>query len=102
MEVQKVGVVGCGLMGSGIAQVCATAGFPTTVVEVSQELCDRGLRNIEKQLARQVEKGALASSQRDEIRGRLRGSTELAALANCDLVIEAIVENREAKLDTFR
>jgi 3-hydroxybutyryl-CoA dehydrogenase len=102
MEIQKVGVLGCGLMGSGIAQVCATAGFPTTVVEASQEFCERGLRNIEKHLARQVEKGALAPEKRDKIRGRLRGATDLAAVADCDLVIEAITENREAKLETFR
>lgn len=102
MEIKRVGVLGCGLMGAGIAQVCATAGFPTAVVEASEELCDRGLRSIEKHLARQVEKGALAPQQRDEIRGRLRGSTEMAGVADCDLVIEAITENRQAKLDTFR
>ncbi len=102
MEVHKVGVVGCGLMGSGIAQVCAAAGFPTTVVEALQELCARGLRNIEKYLARQVEKGSLAPEQRDAIRSRLHGSTELAALADCDLVIEAVTENLQAKLETFR
>ena len=102
MEVHKVGVVGCGLMGSGIAQVCAEAGFPTTIVEVSQELCERGLRAIEKHLARQVEKGALVPEQRDAIRSRLYGSTELAALADCDLVIEAVTENVQAKLETFR
>ena len=102
MEVHKVGVVGCGLMGSGIAQVCAAAGFPTTVVEISQELCERGLRAIEKHLARQVEKGTLAPEQRDAIRSRLHGSTELAALADSDLVIEAVTENVEAKLETFR
>ncbi len=102
MEVHKVGVVGCGLMGSGIAEVCAAAGFPTTVVEVSQELCERGLRAIEKHLARQVEKGSLAPEQRDAIRSRLHGSTELAALADCDLVIEAVTENLQAKMETFR
>ena len=102
MEVHKVGVVGCGLMGSGIAQVCAAAGFPTTGVEISQELCERGLRGIEKNLARQVEKGTLAPEQRDAIRSRLRGSTELAALADSDLIIEAVTENVQAKLETFR
>ena len=102
MEVHKVGVVGCGLMGAGIAEVCAAAGFPTTVVEVSQELCKRGLHAIEKHLARQVEKGALAPEQRGAIRSRLHGSTELAALADCDLVIEAVTENLQAKMETFR
>ena len=102
MEVHKVGVVGCGLMGSGIAQVCAAAGFPTTVVEISQELCERGLRGIEKHLARQVEKGTLATEQRDAIRSWLQGSTEMAALADSDLIIEAVTENVQAKLETFR
>ena len=102
MEIEKIGVLGCGLMGSGIAQVCAAAGFPTMVVEASQELCDRGFRNIEKRLGRQVEKGALAPEKRDEIRGRLRGATDPAALSDCDLVIEAIIEKLPEKLDAFR
>jgi 3-hydroxybutyryl-CoA dehydrogenase len=102
MEIRKVGVLGCGLMGSGIAQVCASAGFPTTVVEASDELWQRGFKNIEKRLARLVEKGELPAEKPAEIRGRLRGTIELGELADCDLVIEAIIENRQAKLDMFR
>src|SRR5579863_2343096 len=75
MAIQKVGVVGCGLMGSGIAQVCAQAGFPTVVREVSAEIVEKGLKSIEKNLARLVEKGNLIDAQRGEIRGRLKGTT---------------------------
>lgn len=102
MEIKNVGVLGCGLMGAGIAQVCAASGFPTTVVEASRELCDRGLRNIEKQLGRLAEKGALSREKVGEIQGRLTGATDPAALADCDLVIEAIIESREQKIETFR
>ena len=76
MEIRTVGIVGCGLMGSGIAQVTATAGLPTTVVEASQELCDRGLSNLSKRLERLVEKGSLPAEQKAAIQGRLRGTTE--------------------------
>ena len=77
MEIKKVGVLGCGLMGSGIAQVCATAGFDVTVLEVEQKYLDKGFAGIEKSLAkfaeRPVEKGGISPQQKDEIRGRLRG-----------------------------
>lgn len=102
MEIKQVGVLGCGLMGSGIAQVCATAGFSTTVVEASQQLCERGISNIEKRLARLIEKGELAAEKRDQIRGRLCAVTDPAALSDCDLVIEAIIENLKEKMETFR
>ncbi len=74
MAIKKVGVVGCGLMGSGIAQVCAAAGFSTVVREVSQEVVEKGLKGIEKNLARLVEKGTITEAQKGEIRGRLRGN----------------------------
>ena len=80
MAIQKVGVVGCGLMGSGIAQVCAQAGFATVVREVSAEIVDKGLKNIEKNLARLVEKGTISEAQKAEIRGRLKGTTCRALL----------------------
>ncbi len=102
MEIREVGVVGCGLMGSGIAQVSAVAGFPTTVVEASRELSDRGMAGISKRLARLVEKGSLAASEHDAIRKRLRASTDLAQLSNCDLVIEAIIENPAEKTKLWR
>jgi 3-hydroxybutyryl-CoA dehydrogenase len=102
MEIREVGVIGCGLMGSGIAQVSASSGFPTIVVEATQELCDRGLGNISKRLARLVEKGSLAAEERAAIGKRLRGTTDLSQLSNCDLVIEAIIENPEEKIKLWR
>ena len=101
MTIQKVGVVGCGLMGSGIAQVVATAGFPTVVREVSGEIVEKGLKNIDKNLGRLVEKGALEESKKGEIRGRLKGTTALDDLSDCDLVIEAIIEQLPAKRELF-
>ena len=101
MAIQKVGVVGCGLMGSGIAQVCAAAGFETVVREVAPELVEKGLKGIEKNLARLVEKGTISESVKGEIRGRLKGTTALEDLKNCDLVIEAIIEQLPAKRELF-
>ena len=101
MTIQKVGVVGCGLMGSGIAQVVATAGFPTVVREVSGEIVEKGLKNIDKNLARLVEKGSLDESKKAEIRGRLKGTTALQDLKDCDVVIEAIIEQLPAKRELF-
>src|ERR1035437_8026932 len=102
MEIKQVGVVGCGLMGSGIAQVAATAGFPTVVLEANQELCDRGRGNIVKRLERQVQKGSLTAEQKSAIEGRLRITTDKSQLENCDLVIEAIIENLEEKHRLWR
>ena len=101
MAIQKVGVVGCGLMGSGIAQVCAQAGFTTVVREVSPDIVDKGLKGIEKNLARLVEKGTLIDAQKAEIRGRLTGTIALEDLKDCDLVVEAIIEQLPAKRDLF-
>jgi 3-hydroxybutyryl-CoA dehydrogenase len=102
MEIKKVGVLGCGLMGSGIAQTAATAGFETIVREVSDELCERGFGGIEKSLARFAEKGTITSDQQQEIRSRLTGTTSLDNLADCDIIIEAIIENLETKRETYR
>jgi 3-hydroxybutyryl-CoA dehydrogenase len=101
MAIQKVGVVGCGLMGSGIAQTCAAAGFPTVVREVSQELVDKGLKGIEKNLARLAEKGTITAAAQGEIRGRLQGTTKIEELKDCDLIIEAIIEQLPAKRELF-
>ena len=101
MAIQKVGVVGCGLMGSGIAQVCAAAGFPTIVREVSAELVDKGVRGIEKNLNRLVEKGTITEASKSEIRGRLKGTTSLDDLKDCDLIVEAIIEQLPAKRQLF-
>jgi 3-hydroxybutyryl-CoA dehydrogenase len=101
MAIQKVGVVGCGLMGSGIAQVCAQAGFPTAVREVSAEIVDKGLKSIDKNLARLVEKGTITEAEKNETRGRLKGTTALEDLKDCDLVVEAIIEQLPAKRELF-
>ncbi len=97
MEIRKVGVLGCGLMGSGIAQVTATAGFDVTVLEVEQKFIDKGFAGIEKSLAKFAEKGTITAQQKDETRGRLKGTTNAQDLRDCDLVIEAIIENVEEK-----
>jgi 3-hydroxybutyryl-CoA dehydrogenase len=102
MAIQKVGIAGCGLMGSGIAQVCAMAGFTTVVREVNQDLLDKGLKGIEKNLGRLVEKGTITEAAKGEIRGRLKGTTGIESLKDCDLIIEAIVENLPAKHELFR
>ncbi len=101
MKIKKVGVLGCGLMGAGIAEVAARAGYATLVREVSEELLDKGRARIDKSLARLVQKGKLEDSQREKILGRISGVIELDDLAECDLVIEAIVENIDAKRQTF-
>ena len=101
MAIASVGVIGCGLMGSGIAQVSAQAGFPTTVVEASQALLDRGLGGIRKGLDALVAKARMTNDDRDAVMGRLSGATSLEALRDVDLVIEAITENQPLKNETF-
>ena len=101
MTIQKVGVVGCGLMGAGIAQVAAAAGFQTVVREVSGEVVEKGLKNIDKNLTRLVEKGVLDEGKKGEIRRRLKGTTALEDLKDCDVVIEAIIEQLPAKRELF-
>jgi 3-hydroxybutyryl-CoA dehydrogenase len=101
MEIKTVGVLGCGLMGSGIAEVCARGGLKTVVREVDQAFLDRGLAKIHGSLARAVEKGKLSAESRDQTVARLSGTTSFEDLAGCDLVIEAIVENLEEKRRTF-
>ena len=102
MEIRKVGVLGCGLMGAGIAQVAATAGYETVVKEVSDEFINKGFGGIEKSLAKFAEKGTITGEQQTEIRGRLSGTTSFDALADCDIIIEAIIENLDDKRSTYR
>lgn len=101
MPIENVGVVGCGLMGSGIAQVAAQAGYAVTVREMSANLVEKGLRQIEKNLERLVAKGSLGTEERDRIRARCRGTTSLEDLKQSDIVIEAIVEQLPAKRELF-
>ena len=102
MVIRKVGVLGCGLMGAGIAQVAASAGFETVVREVSDDLITKGFGGIEKSLAKFAEKGTITADEQREIRGRLSGTTSFADLADCDIIIEAIIENLEEKRSTYR
>jgi 3-hydroxybutyryl-CoA dehydrogenase len=101
-DVKRVGVVGLGTMGAGIAQVCVQAGIETLGREVSDELCERAREKIAHYLGRGVEKGRLTAEERDAALARLTTTTDLADLADCDVVIEAIVEDPEAKRETFR
>ena len=100
-EIQNVGVIGCGLMGNGIAQTAAIAGYNTVVREVSQDLLDRGMSMIEKNLDRAVAKGKLSEEDRDAVMGRITPTLETADLKDCDLLIEAIIEDLEAKNALF-
>src|SRR3954447_12691476 len=100
-KIKKVGVLGSGLMGSGIAEVAARAGYETVVREVTDELMDKGLARIHGSLNKAVEKGKLDGAVRDESVSRLSGTVDLAPLADCDLVVEAIVENLDEKRKTF-
>jgi 3-hydroxybutyryl-CoA dehydrogenase len=100
MTIKKVGVLGCGLMGSGIAQVAATAGYDVTVLEQEQKFLDKGFAGIEKSLAKFAEKGTLKEPAA-AVRARLKGATDRNALADCDIIIEAIIENVEEKKKMF-
>ena len=93
MQIKKVGVVGCGLMGSGIAQVAATAGCEVLAREVSLELAQKGLGRVHASLAKLVEKGRLKAEEAEAVKARLKPTTNLADLKDCDLVVEAIVED---------
>jgi 3-hydroxybutyryl-CoA dehydrogenase len=102
MQIKKVGVAGCGLMGAGIAQVCAEAGYDVLVREVSDDLLHKGLGKIDSFLAKGVEKGKVTAERRQEVMGRLRGTTRVEDLQDRDIVIEAVVENLAAKHELFR
>lgn len=101
MAIRKVGVIGCGLMGGGIAQTCAQSGYETVVREVSQQLLDKGLARIYGAWDMMASKGKLTQGQVDENRARLHGTLDLEDFADCDLVIEAVIENMEEKLRLF-
>jgi 3-hydroxybutyryl-CoA dehydrogenase len=102
MEINKVGVVGCGLMGHGIAQISAQAGWDVVVREADQDRLDKGIAKIEKQLGRAVEKERMEQADADEVRGRITPTLDYADLAGSDLVIEAITEDLDAKLEMWR
>ena len=101
MEIKKVGVLGCGLMGAGIAQTAAMAGYETIVREVSDDFLTKGFAGIEKSLSKFAEKGTITVDQQKEIRDRLKGTTAFEDLSDCDIIIEAIIENLETKRETY-
>jgi 3-hydroxybutyryl-CoA dehydrogenase len=101
MKIRKVGVLGCGLMGSGIAEVAAKAGYTTVVREVAEDFLEKGMGRIQSSLDRAVGKGKLSEEDREATLGRLSGTVDVDALADCDLIIEAIVENLDEKRKTF-
>jgi len=101
MEIKKVGVVGCGSMGGGIAQLCAQSGYQVVVSEINDEFLKKGMGAIDKTLARSVEKGKLSQADKDAVMGRLKGTTSTKDFADCDLVIEAAIENLELKKKIF-
>jgi 3-hydroxybutyryl-CoA dehydrogenase len=102
MQISKVGVVGFGLMGHGIAQVSAQAGYDVVVREVDESALEKGRGKIEKQLARAVDKGRMEQADADAVLERIQGTLDYADLGDCDLVIEAITEDLDAKLDMWR
>ncbi|NUO83644.1 3-hydroxybutyryl-CoA dehydrogenase [candidate division KSB1 bacterium] len=101
MPIQTVGVIGCGLMGSGIAQVCAQAGYKTIVREVNDELLQKGLGKIEGFLTKSVEKGKLTAEQKQAVMSNLIGTTSLTAMKDADIIIEAAIENINLKKELF-
>ncbi|MFC1974670.1 3-hydroxyacyl-CoA dehydrogenase family protein [Chloroflexota bacterium] len=101
MEIKKVGVVGCGTMGSGIVQVCAQAGYPVVASEINDELLKKGLASIEKFMTTAVERGKLSQQDKDSTIARIKGTTTMADFSDCDLVIEAAIENMDLKKKVF-
>ncbi|MBI3536122.1 MAG: 3-hydroxybutyryl-CoA dehydrogenase [Chloroflexi bacterium] len=102
MNIKTVGVVGCGLMGSGIVEVCARRGYNVIVREVNDDFLSQGLARLRESIQRAVDRGKLSAADRDAASARVRGTTEMRDLAACDLVIEAAIENLELKKDIFK
>jgi len=101
MEIKKVGVVGCGLMGGGISEVCAKAGYPVVVLEVNQQLLDKGMSNITASLERAAKREKITMAEKDAALSRLQGTLNMGDFKDCDLVIEAAIENLEEKKKVF-
>ncbi len=102
MEIKKIGVVGAGTMGHGIAQVAAQIGCDVVMRDIEQSFVDRGLKNIDKFLSKGVEKGKLDPAQKDEIMGRIKGTTDMSDLKDVDFVIEAVIEDLDLKKQVFK
>ena len=101
MEIKRVGVVGCGLMGSGITQICAQSGYQVVVLEVNDELLNRGLASISSFLTRNVKRGRVSQADKDTTLARIKGTTNTKDLGDCDLIIEAAIENMDVKKKIF-
>jgi 3-hydroxybutyryl-CoA dehydrogenase len=101
MEIKKVGVVGCGTMGAGIAQLCAQSGYQVVASEINDELLNKGLASIDKVLARSVEKGRISQQDKDATLARIKGTTNTKDFSDCDLMIEVVIENMELKKKIF-
>ncbi|MFC1899576.1 3-hydroxyacyl-CoA dehydrogenase family protein [Chloroflexota bacterium] len=101
MEIKKVGVVGCGLMGAGIAQVCAESGYDVVISEINEDLLNKGMDGIERIFTRDARKGRISEEEKSAIMARLSGTTDIQSFSDCDLVIEAVVENMELKKKIF-
>ncbi len=101
MEIKKVGVVGCGLMGSGITQVCAQSGYQVVVSEVNDELLNKGLASINSFLTRNVKKGRLSQAEKEATLARIKGTTNTKDFGDCDLIIEATIEDMDVKRKIF-
>ncbi len=101
MEIRKVGVVGCGIMGSGIAHVCAQSGYQVVAMDTSETLVNKGISSIAAQLRKAVDKGKMAKEEMDAILARIKGTTDINDFGGCDLVIEAVVEDLEVKKKVF-
>jgi 3-hydroxybutyryl-CoA dehydrogenase len=101
MEIKKVGVVGCGLMGSGITQVCVQSGYPVVVSEMNGDLLNKGLASINSFLSRNVRKGRFSQVEKEDMLARIKGTTDTKDFADCDLVIEAAIENIDVKKKIF-
>ncbi|MGD9048104.1 MAG: 3-hydroxybutyryl-CoA dehydrogenase [Anaerolineae bacterium] len=101
MELSRIGIIGCGLMGSGIAEVCARAGYDVTLLEINDELLQKGLDRIRKSLTRAVARGKATQEQADEALARIQGTLNLAEFSDCDLVVEAAIENMGVKKEIF-
>jgi 3-hydroxybutyryl-CoA dehydrogenase len=101
MEIKTVGVVGCGIMGSGITQVCAQAGYQVIVSEINDQVLNKGIKSIEAVLGRSVDKGKISQQDKDAVLARIKGTTNMADFSACDLVIEAAPEEMELKKSVF-
>ena len=102
MVIKNVGIIGCGLMGSGIAQVSAQSGYDVVVREISRELLDKGLESIKKFLEKGVEKEKITKHEMEETYSRITGTTEMSDLNECDIVIEAVIENMDLKSEVYK